>query len=355
MNVYGIIIAGGQGKRLWPLSRMARPKPVLAVIKGRSLIQQTAERLEKVVQPENILLVTNEEVFAPVYGAVKDIPVENVLSEPMGRNTAAAIGLACIHITEKQDDAIAIVSPADHYIEDQDTFSMLLKKAVDVCDKTGDVVIFGVKPTEASTNYGYIAQGQKSADGSSARVARFTEKPSGELAQKFVSEGYLWNAGLFVFKMSTMLSAIKTHTPDLFSALERIKKTLKGPYERKTMKEEYARLQDVSIDKAIIEKLDNVSLIEMNIAWADLGSFEQIANSMVPKDANGNQRIGNGMDFGSKNSIIMSEDNFVVTTNVDGIIVIVSDGRVLVAKKGNDNAIANIVNSLTEKGWKDYL
>ncbi len=355
MNVYGVIIAGGQGKRLWPLSRMSRPKPVLAITKEQSLIKQTLLRLERVVKTENLLVVTNEEVFAPVYEAIKEVPVGNVISEPVGRNTAAAIGLACIHITEKQGDTIAIVTPADHYIEDDEQFIQLLKKAVDVCDKSETVVIFGVKPAEPSTNYGYIARGAKSSFEGVSRVARFTEKPSRELAEKFISDGCLWNAGIFVFRTSTMLNAIKTYMPELSAALDRIKKTFKGPYERKTIKEEYSVLNDISIDKGIIEKLDNVSVIEMNIPWADLGSFEQIANVSVPKDENGNQRIGNGIDFDSKNSIVISEDNFVITANVNDIIVIASDGKILVTKKGNDDAISRVVNTLKAKGFKEYL
>ncbi len=284
MSVYGVIIAGGQGKRLWPLSRLLRPKPVLAIPKDISLIQQALARLKTVVDSSSIYVVTNEEVFAPVYGAVQDLPLENIFSEPLGRNTAAAIGLACIHIIDRDSDALAIVSPADHYIGDDEQFARLLHTAVDVCRTTDTVVVFGVKPASASTNYGYIARGEPLEGTGAFKVARFMEKPQQQTAEQFVAEGYLWNAGIFVFKVSTMLQAIGQHMPELAAALENIRKAFKGPYERKTIKEEYAQLRDISIDKGVIEKLDRVSIIGMDIPWADLGSFEQIANVMMAKD-----------------------------------------------------------------------
>ncbi len=355
MNIYGILIAGGQGKRLWPLSRLLRPKPVLAVQNNQSLIQQTLMRLKTVVDPGNIFIVTNEEVFAPVYESVQEVPLGNFLAEPLGRNTAAAIGLACIHIMERDNDALAIVSPADHYIGDNEQFSALLHKAADVCRKTDTVVVFGVKPTSASTNYGYIAKGDPLDETGAFKVARFTEKPQQQAAEQFVAEGYLWNAGIFVFRISTMLQAFRQHMPELASALENIRKSFKGPYERKTMKEEYAALQDISIDKGVIEKLDTVSVLEMNVPWADLGSFEQIANVMTQKDENGNQRMGSGIDVDSTDTIIVGDDNFVVTANVHGLIVVVSDGRILVAAKGSDEKIARAVTLMQEHGFKEHI
>lgn len=355
MNVYGVIIAGGQGKRLWPLSRSLRPKPVLAIGGEQSLIKQTLKRLNKLIETKDIFVITNEEVFAPIYESIKEIPLENMLSEPISRNTAPAIGLACIHIMDKYGDAIIIVSPADHYIKDDDKFAELLNKAIKVCQTNDTVVIFGVKPTSPSINYGYIGKGEAVSEQGVFKVKQFTEKPVMEVAQQLINEGYLWNAGIFVFKISTILKAIKQHTPELSSALDRIKKTFKGPYERKTIKEEYSKLQDVSIDKGIIEKLDNVSVIEMDLAWADLGSFEQIANIITSKDENGNQRIGKGIDVDSRNNIIVSDDNFIVTANVHDLIIIASDGSILVASKESDDVIAKVVNTLRAKGLKDYI
>ncbi len=355
MNIYGIIIAGGQGKRLWPLSRLLRPKPVLAITKEQSLIKQTVLRLNAVVETANLIVVTNEEVFAPIYESIKEVPLENVLTEPIGRNTAAAIGLACIHIMERHGDAIAIVSPADHYIQDDKQFSALLQRAAEVCRKTDTLVVFGVKPTSPSVNYGYIAKGEKLDGDGLFKVTKFTEKPPRDMAERFVSEGYLWNAGIFVFRISTMLQAIQHYMPELHSSLEKIKKTFKGPYERKTIKEEYGKLQDISIDKGIIEKLDTVSVIEMDIPWADLGSFEQIANIMIKKDEQGNQRMGNGIDVDSTNNIVVGDDNFIVTANVHDLIIIASDGRILVTSKGSDEVIAKVVNTLNARGLKEHI
>ncbi len=362
MNVYGVIIAGGQGKRLWPLSRAARPKPALAVPKGLPLIRQALRRLEQVVEHGNTILVTNEELFAPLYGAVREVPVENVLSEPVSRNTAAAIGLACIHILAKQKDAVVIVTPADHYVQDEERFTQLLRRAVRVCSSSDVVVVFGVRPGGPSTNYGYIAKGEALPGPDDQgevrdvyRVARFTEKPSKDRAEQFVSDGYLWNAGIFVFRAATMIQAIGKHLPELASALDTIQQQMKGPYERKKIKEEYTKLRDVSIDKGIIEKLDNVAVMEMDTGWADLGSFEQIANIMVPGDASGNQRIGTGFDLNSTNTLVISEEGLVVTADVHDIMVIVSEGRVLITKKDNDSAIAALVDKLRTDGLKEYL
>lgn len=355
MNVCGVIIAGGQGKRLWPLSRLLRPKPTLAIGAEQSLIKQTFLRLNKTIDAKNIIVVTNEEVFAPIYEQIKEVPLENILTEPVGRNTAAAIGLACIHIMDREGDAIVAVSPADHYVKGDDRFTQLLQLAVKTCEKMDTVVVFGVKPTSPSTNYGYIGRGDKLSEDNIFRVTQFIEKPSKDVAEKLISQGYLWNAGIFVFKISTMLSAIKQHMPALSSALDIIKKTLKGPYERKTIKEEYSKLQDVSIDKGVIEKLDNISVIEMDLPWADVGSFEQMANIMTNKDENGNQRIGNGIDVDSKDNIIIGEDNFVVTANVHDLIIVASDGNILITSKGSDEVISKVVNTLKEKGFKEHI
>ncbi|MCL4558118.1 MAG: sugar phosphate nucleotidyltransferase [Deltaproteobacteria bacterium] len=362
MNVYGVIIAGGQGKRLWPLSRTARPKPVLAVPKGLPLIRQALGRLGQVVESRNIMVVTNEEVFAPTYDAIRELPVENVISEPISKNTAAAIGLACVHILAKEKDAVVIVTPSDHYIKDEGQFARLLKRAVGTCSESDVVIVFGVKPRGPSTNYGYIARGeglegpdvQKGAH-ALCRVTGFTEKPSRERAEQFISEGYLWNAGVFVFRASTMIAAIRKHLPELASALDTIKQHMKGPYERKTIKEEYARLSDISVDKGIIERLDNMVVMEMDTEWADLGSFEQIADIMVPGDENGNQRIGSGFDLNSTDTLVISEDSLVVTADVHDIIVVVSEGRVLIARKGSDNTISAVVSRLKADGLKEYL
>ncbi|MCL4477997.1 MAG: mannose-1-phosphate guanylyltransferase [Deltaproteobacteria bacterium] len=358
MSVYGVIIAGGQGKRLWPLSRISKPKPTLAIGRDKPLIRQVMERLENVTERKNVFVVTNEEVFAPIYDAVKELSVVNVITEPISRNTAAAIGLAAIHITEREQNPVMIVMPADHYIEDDNKLSLLLKAAIDACEKINGVVIFGVKPASPSTNYGYIEKGETSSLKDTPglyRVRRFTEKPDMQLAEQFIKEGYLWNAGIFVAKADIMLAAIKKYMPELSDALNRIKKQLKGPYERKTIKEEYIKLQDLSIDKGIIEKLDNVYVIEMNTGWADLGSFEQLAGIAIKQDEKGNRRIGNGIDIGSSNNIVMNEYGFVVTANISDIIVIASSGVVLVTKKGSDETISKIVNILREKNLKEYL
>ncbi len=355
MNIYGIIIAGGQGKRLWPLSRLLRPKPVLSIPSGQPLIRQTLLRLNKIVETRNLFVITNEEVFAPIYESIKEVSLENVISEPIGRNTAAAIGLACTHIMERYGDAIAIVTPADHYIEDDTQFAGLLDKAAGFCQKADAVVVFGVKPTYPSVNYGYIAKGEELDGDKIFKVAKFTEKPPKAMAEQFVSEGHLWNAGIFVFKVSTMLNAIKQYMPELSLALDKIKKTFNGPYERKTIKEEYNKLNDISIDKGIIEKLDKVFVIEMTTKWADLGSFEQMANIMITKDGNGNQRMGNGIDIDSTNNIIICDDNFIVTANVHDLIIIVSDGKILITSKGSDEAISKVVDTLNIRGFKEHI
>ncbi len=355
MNVYGVIIAGGHGKRLWPLSRSLKPKPVLAIKNEQPLIRQTLTRLNRVIDTKDIFVVTNEEVLAPIYECIKEVPLENMLSEPISKNTAPAIGLACIHIMDRYGDAVVVVSPADHYIKDDDKFVELLKKAINVCQMHETVVVFCVKPRFPSTNYGYIGKTEGMIEDGVFKVKQFIEKPVADVAERLIQEGYLWNAGIFVFKISTMLQAIKEHTPELSSALERIKKTFKGPYERKTIKEEYSKLLDISIDKGVIEKLDNVSVVEMDLAWADLGSFEQIANIIASKDENGNQRVGNGIDVDSHNNIIVSYDNFIVTANVHDLIIVASDGNILVTAKGNDDAIAKVVNTLRARGFKEHL
>ena len=303
-NLYASILSGGIGSRFWPLSRETTPKQLLKVAGEESLLKSTIKRLDPLVPPQRISIVTNEkqaEIIRHHLEYAKNEPSPGYVVEPMGRNTAPAIGLAAIKLLEEDPEAIMAVLPADHLIKDGASFRKALKAAACVAEE-GKLVTFGITPTFPETGYGYIKGVEeilKKVDGLDVRkVERFVEKPDIEKAKKYLADGgYFWNSGIFVWKARRILEEIELHMPETYAALMEIRQGL-------DLKAAYEKMEAISIDHGILEKTDDCVVIEATFPWSDIGSWSSLGE-IFTTDELGNIIKGRVVDIGSKNSIIL--------------------------------------------------
>lgn len=271
-RAFTIVMAGGSGTRFWPLSRAGRPKQLLPLAGGEeSLLAATVRRATQVTRPEDVLVVTSERLAAPTREQLWQLPEENVLAEPVGRNTAPCIGWAATRVARQDPDAVCVVLPADHHIGDEAEYARVLKLAVEAA-KDGGVVTVGIRPSRPETGYGYIEMGEPIAE-EVYRARRFVEKPNRQRAEQFLAAGsFLWNSGMFFFRAGEMLEAIHAHLPGLGEALDRFRAAALED-EGAVVRELFPTLPSVSIDHGVMEKVNEVAVVPADFGWSDLGSF----------------------------------------------------------------------------------
>ncbi len=361
-EVFSVIMAGGIGSRFWPLSREKKPKQFLDILgTGRTLIQQTYDRLVKISKPEHIIVVTNEDYFDLVHQQLPEIPEKNILTEPLRRNTAPCIAYAAMFVKTIDPNGVMIVSPADHYVGDVSEFVATLSAGVNfVKEKNPDsLVTLGITPSRPETGYGYIqfdVNSQYQVDGKVIyKVRTFTEKPDIETAKIFVESGeFLWNSGIFIWSADTILNSIKKHLPEVyneFSALDNEKLNDKGFIERI-----YSKVPAISIDYGVMEKDENVYVIPANFGWSDLGTWGSLYEN-YPKDEDQNVIQGNNvLVFDTRRSFInVPDDKLVVVLGLENVIIAEADGMLLIANRDSEQQIRNIVNRIKVEKGKDYI
>ena len=325
--MFGVILAGGSGSRLWPLSRELYPKQLLNLYAEKSLLQSTFERLNKFIPSANIISVTNSKHHANVKMQLGEFNGNSiVLPEPVSKNTAPAIALSVKYIIENSDDDETIlVVPSDLLIEDNEKFIQSVKEAEKFVEQ-GKIVTFGVKPSYAETGFGYI----KSVDGN---VVEFCEKPNLETAEKYLNDGgYFWNSGIFMFKVSTIIKELEHYCPEISTIIKNINCT-----EKSISFTEFEKMPNISIDYALMEKSNNIAMIELASDWKDLGSWQSIYE-VSPKDDNNNVFVGHVLDKGSKNSFVYSSSKLVATIGLEDTVVIETEDAILACKKWKENA-----------------
>jgi mannose-1-phosphate guanylyltransferase len=361
-----VIMAGGGGTRLWPHSRRSRPKQFLPMLPGgETLLGATVRRTIGLVPLSSTLVVTTAEQVAEVRRCLPDLPIENILVEPLGRNTAACIGLAATFVLGRCADAVMAVLPADHYVEDEVSFARLLSQALSVAS-SGQVVTLGVRPTHAETGYGYIRLGQPSpSDGDGVFLGdAFVEKPSAERAAEYLAAGnYLWNSGMFFFPAARILAELRQHLPPLADVLSRI---ADHPEQTAVL---YPEAPAISIDYAVMEKLGAaligperaIRVVGGNFGWNDVGSFAAVG-SLVSADDQGNRVIASdGSDLPHQlidagNNIIWSSSGQVVSViGVTDLVIAVTDDAILVLPRHRAQDVRDVVSSLKEGGRSDLL
>ena len=342
--MFGIILAGGSGSRLWPISRDLYPKQLLNLNSDKSLVQDTFERLSSFIPTDNIISTTNAKHISNIKMQLKEL-TENpiVLSEPETKNTAPAIAVATKYISQNLcKDPIILAVPSDHLIKDIDNFVKSIQKGVELAEK-GYIVTFGVKPSYVETGFGYIQVEQNLDDG--FKVNTFIEKPDSEWVQKYVNEKTcFWNSGIFMFKASAMLNEIKEHAQEIYEVLEQLNFNNNNeiPYLI------FEKMPNISIDYAVMEKSDKLAMIELESDWKDLGSWESIYE-ISPKDGNNNVFIGHVLDKNSKNSLVYASSKLVTTIGLDNAIIVETEDAILACSKDRTQDVKEIYETLKKQ------
>lgn len=324
-NVYGVILAGGKGSRLWPLSKQGLSKSFFQLADKKPLISNTIERVHDLIDITNILCVVDASQSEALKNAAKGIPGKNILIEPFGRSTASAVGLAAINV---HPDSILVVLPTDAFISDKAGFVKTLKKGIDFVSTTNGVLVaIGIKPTEPSTAYGYIKI-KTQQTGDAYFVDRFTEKPSKRKADIFLKNAsYLWNSGIFIFRAKDILSAMKQHAPMLYAELVKIKKN------KRNIESAYSRMQNTSIDYQIMENAKNLYCIKADFSWRDLGNWVSV-ESLFKKDYFGNVVLGKVKMNDTRNTFVYNQkDDIIGIVGLDDMIVVNAENGILVCSK----------------------
>ncbi|MEM5831016.1 MAG: mannose-1-phosphate guanylyltransferase/mannose-6-phosphate isomerase [Candidatus Aenigmatarchaeota archaeon] len=346
-----IILAGGSGTRLWPLSRYSCPKQFLKINNSKSFFQQTIERFLKAIPPKDFIILTNKDYKFHVIADLGSISPEittNIILEPVSKNTAPSIALGVKYCLEKlgcNRKEVLFVSPSDHIIKPEDKFIEYIKRGEELAQK-GYLVTFGIKPFKPETGYGYIKVKNFLKEKDYFEVEKFIEKPDFERAFQYINEGnYFWNSGIFVFKIETILEEFKEHTQEIFTLL-------KGSFEE--MISNFDKMPNISIDYAIMEKSKRVVTIPLEIYWNDIGSWDALFE-VLEKDANNNIKIGNIFEIDTKNSMIIGNKNLIVTIGIDNLLVVNTDDAILIVKKGESQKVKDVVNLLKAKKRKEAL
>lgn len=351
-NKYCVIMAGGIGSRFWPMSRTAHPKQFMDILgTGQTLLQQTYNRFLKLCPKENIYIVTNDTYVPLVKEQIQGITDEVILSEPMRKNTAPCVAYACYKIAQQNPDALTVIAPSDHLITKEDTFVKAIKSCYRKAASEDCLVTLGIRPSRPDTGYGYIqyvASEMEEDDERIKKVKTFTEKPDLEMAKFFLQSGdFLWNAGIFIWSVKSVIKAFETHSPEMAQLFSGGAAFYNTPKEDEFIANVYARCKNISIDYAIMEKAENVYVRSSVIGWSDLGTWGSLYQH-IPRDADKNAVVGkNVITYNSKNCIInVPKDKLVILQGLEGYIVVESDGILLVCKKEDEQQIKNFVNDV---------
>ena len=358
--LHAVIMAGGSGTRFWPKSRRDRPKQLLRLHGDASMLQQTVARIAPLTAPERTWIITGADQAAAVREQLPQLPPGNVVAEPCPRDTAPCVGLAAAIVARADPDGTMIVMPADHVIRPPEAFQATVLAAVGVIDDDPSAfVTLGIKPTRAETGYGYIERGESlGSPGGIAlhRVAQFREKPDRDTAEAFVAAGrFAWNSGIFVWRARAILDALAAHRPALAAAIGRVSAALGTPAQAETLAREYPAMEKVPIDKAVMEKADNVRVLEVVYDWSDVGDWRAL-DSLQPPDDHGNTVQGHVVALDTTGSIIVSDDGALVATlGVEDLVIVHSGGATLVARRDQLDKLKGLVEGLHKAGHGSYL
>ncbi len=356
MRKTALIMAGGRGERFWPESRMNMPKQFLSLTgDGKTMIQLTVERISSLVAMEDIFIATNELYRDIVREQLPGLPEENILCEPIGRNTAPCIGLGAVHIAHKAKDALMFVLPSDHMIKYTAIFRQTLLDACEVAEKGDALVTLGITPDEPETGYGYIRFDPNRVEGRAYAVERFVEKPDLETAKTYLASGeYLWNSGMFIWKVSSILASMKTYLPDMYEGLERIGASIGREDQDAVLDREFRAFRSVSIDYGIMEKAKNIFCLAGNFGWDDVGSW--LAVSRIQKTNEfGNVVKGNVVTIGTSNSIIQGREKLIAAVGLKNIVIVDTEDAVLICDKESAGDIKKVLENLRICNKYQYL
>jgi mannose-1-phosphate guanylyltransferase len=358
--LWAIIMAGGSGERFWPKSRQKKPKQLLTITSQRTLIQLTQDRLRGWIAPSHILVITQAIHRDAVLEQLPEIPSDNVIAEPVGRNTAPCIALTALLIQEKDPDATLLVLPADHLIHDKDSFQKSLQTSIDFVDLHPETLMtFAILPDYPATSYGYLhTEEEKPGNASIRKVSRFVEKPNLLLAQEYLKNGgYFWNSGIFVWKAKAICKEIQTHMPVLAEDLKHIQSESKKTSLSQALEKNYPLLENQSIDFGVMEKSKNVFACIASFDWDDMGSWETIGKHFQA-DTEGNVSIGQVELLHCKNMLVynMSEKDLLATAiDMEDHILVQTEDAVMVCPKTATQKVKALLQKIRRKKWDRFL
>jgi mannose-1-phosphate guanylyltransferase len=353
---HAVIMAGGAGLRLWPLSRSARPKQLLKLAHGKSLLRLAYERVAELLEPEAIYVITGGQHLELVAAELPELPAQNLFGEPVGRDTANAVGLSAAIIKRRDPDATIGVFTADHVITPMDRFVAAVSKAFDMADAHRDALVtMGVVPTRPETGYGYVQRGQPLADGA-FEVRRFAEKPGLETAKQYLGSGdYYWNSGMFAWRADIILDQLRAHLPESHSGVSEIAEAWDSPQCQAKLEAIYPTLPKISIDFAVMEKAPRVLVVEMDCKWVDLGSWTALEN-VIEADANGNVIAApRTVELNARNNVLVSEDDHLIAAfGVEDLVVVHSPDATLVCRKQDASALKDLATKVGDEYGVEY-
>ena len=360
-KVCAVIMAGGVGTRFWPRSREKSPKQLLEVLGKGTMVQNTLKRLEGIVAPHDTFVVTNRIQRGALLKQVPSVPEENILDEPVGRNTAPCIGLAALHARRIAPDAVMVVLPADHVITDLAEFHRVLAVAIETAAESGSLLTIGIHPTRPETGYGYI---QSLTDEGAhnpyvgrgvMRVKAFAEKPNLQTAERFLGSGdFLWNSGTFIWGVDVILRQIETCLPEMHGEMMKVDAAIGTQQYQSTLEKAYGVIRGISIDYGVMEKSDNVFVIKGDFGWSDLGSWDEVY-LQSGKDSSGNSITGTVIQIETRDSYIYSPGKLVAAIGVEDLIVVNTDDALLICRKGRSQEVKEVSDYLKRKQMNEYL
>jgi mannose-1-phosphate guanylyltransferase len=353
-NFYAVIMAGGGGTRLWPLSRQANPKQMTRLFNDRTMFQVSVDRLEGLFPPERICVVTIEEQARKLRALCPEIPSDNFILEPEPKNTASVVGLAAVALQKRNPNAVMAILTADHYIGNVAQFHRLLRNAYQVAGQEF-LVTLGIQPTFPSTGYGYIQIGGKVSeiDGISAHnVLKFLEKPNPDLAQQLYESGnFAWNSGMFVWKADQIIVELARQMPDLYAGLQLISRSWSTPERETIIRSVWSDLRPISIDYGVMEGAENVAVIPAkDLGWSDVGSWESLYEVLTPNEEGNIIHNAEHMGLDSYNLLVFGDDSkrLVVTIGVQDLVIVDTGDVLMICKRENSQRVRQIVQQLHE-------
>jgi len=361
--LHAIVMAGGSGTRFWPASRAILPKQLLPLAGSKTLLEDTVDRLDGLVPPDRVMVVTAGRLLDAVRRQLPQVPEAGLVGEPCKRDTAPCIGLAALLVARHDPEAIMAVMPSDHVIRPAEGFRAAIRQAAALVEESpGRLVTFGIKPTYPAECFGYIQQGERlkaTSSGDAAAVhavAQFREKPPAAVAQEYLAAGnYLWNGGIFVWKAATILSALAERQPECLDHLRRIADAWDTPDRDTVFTEEFAAIKGISIDYAVLEHARDVVVIEAPFTWDDLGGWSAVARQRGG-DTDGNTVVGRHLGIESSRTIVHTgDDHLVVTMGLTDMLVVHTPDATLVAHRAHEEAVRKVVAELEKRGWTEFL
>jgi mannose-1-phosphate guanylyltransferase len=361
IQVYAVIMAGGIGSRFWPRSREKSPKQLLEIVGKGTMIQNTVDRIKPLIDEKNIFIVTNKLHKNAIVKQLPNIPIENIIVEPVGRNTAPCIGLAALFIERLDPKGIMVILPADHLIEDETEFLRVLRVGSTVAQITSGLVTIGIQPTHPETGYGYIQVKEKSEESVPVNidgvfeVKTFAEKPNYATALKFLESGdFYWNSGMFMWRVDVILSEIQKNIPELHNQLINLQPSIGTSLFDQNLEITYGLIRGISIDYGVMEKANRVYAIKGDFGWNDLGSWDEVKR-ISPKDENGNFTHGKVISINSKNTYTYAGEKLIALVGLGDVIVIDTPDALLICKKGSSQEVKEVVDLLRRKQMNEYL